>query len=85
MKMKTESGVLISFIPQGSSKIFLILFDKPVRAIELKKGEITQIGSFVASHYSKKVKRQPQNTANPQRMAKSVFSEEISCTCRNGK
>jgi hypothetical protein len=47
MKMKTESGVSISFVQEGSSKI--IFFDKPVRAIELKKEEIFQISSFLAS------------------------------------
>jgi hypothetical protein len=43
MKIKTESGVSISFIPEGSSRI--ILFDKPVRVIELKKEEISQMSA----------------------------------------
>lgn len=48
MKMKTESGVSITFISEGSSKI--MSFDKPVRAIELKREEMQKIRSLLASN-----------------------------------
>jgi hypothetical protein len=47
MKVKTASGVSITFIQEGSSKI--ILFDRPVRGIELKEQEIARIDSFLTS------------------------------------
>lgn len=47
MKIKTDSGVSVTIIPEGSSKI--MLFDKPVRAIELKKEETSQISTLLAS------------------------------------
>jgi len=47
MELKTESGVSIRVKTEGSSKI--ILFDKPVRTIELKKHESSQIGTLLAS------------------------------------
>ena len=46
MRVKTKSGVSITFIQEGSSKI--MLFDRPVRAIELKKREIFQISALLA-------------------------------------
>jgi len=59
MKIKTESGVSISFIPEGSSKI--ILFDKPVRAIELKKEEISRINAFLSSSPGIKTNAEPES------------------------
>jgi len=47
MKVKTESGVSITVIPECSSKI--MLFDRPVRAIELKKEEVSQISALLVS------------------------------------
>jgi len=47
MEIKTESGVSITIIPEGSSKI--MLFDRVVRAIELKKEETSQISALLVS------------------------------------
>lgn len=47
MKMKTESDVSITIVSEGSSKI--LLFDKLVCAIELKKRELSQLGALLAS------------------------------------
>jgi len=47
MKVKTESGVSITLVSEGSSKI--VIFDRPVRAIELKQHEIPRINSFLIS------------------------------------
>ena len=47
MKMKTESGVSITIIPEGSSKV--IVFSKPVRAIELKKSESSEISAVLSA------------------------------------
>jgi hypothetical protein len=47
MKVKTESGVSITLVSEGSSKI--VIFDRPVRAIELKQNEIPKISSFLFS------------------------------------
>jgi len=49
MRIKTESGVSISFVTQGSSKV--LVFDRPVRAVELKKEEIAQINALLASRF----------------------------------
>lgn len=47
MKVKTESGVSITLVSEGSSKI--VIFDRAVRAIELKQNEIPRIDSFLIS------------------------------------
>jgi hypothetical protein len=47
MKMKTESGVSITLVSEGSSKV--VIFDRPVRAIELKQDEVPRINSFLIS------------------------------------
>ena len=52
MKIKTDSGVLLTIIPEGSSK--LMLFDRPVRVIELKREEISQISALLASNLEMK-------------------------------
>ena len=41
MELKTESGVSITIIDDGSSKI--LLFDKSVRAVQLNDEEISRI------------------------------------------
>lgn len=48
MKLKTESGVSITIIEEGSSRI--LLFDKSVRAVELNKQEISRINALLNSH-----------------------------------
>jgi len=73
MELKTESGVSVSLTIKKSSMI--ILFDKPVRAFELKKGEIAKISSFLASNTCKKIKNQSQN----------ISEEGYSCIHQNGK
>ena len=52
MKVKTESGVSITIIPEGSSKI--MLFDRPVRLIEFKKEEVSQMSVLLASNLETK-------------------------------
>jgi hypothetical protein len=47
MKIKTESGVSITLVSEGSSKI--VIFDRPVRIVELKQEEIPRINSFLNS------------------------------------
>lgn len=59
MKVKTKSGVSITIIPEGSSKI--MLFDKPVRVVELKEEETTQISSLLSNHlHLTKAERSPK-------------------------
>lgn len=62
MKVETESGVSITIIPEGSSKI--MLFDKPVRVIELKKEEIFRLRVLLASSLpiKSKVELQSRNS-----------------------
>jgi len=48
MKIKTKSDVSITVVPEGSSKI--LLFDKLVRAVELKKVESSQLSVLLASN-----------------------------------
>ena len=71
MEIKTKSGVSITFIPEGSSKI--VLFDRPVRALELKKGEILQISALLASRPETKtnVKLQSRHS-HPNKVTKAV-------------
>lgn len=52
MEIKTESGVSITIISEGSSKI--MLFDRAVRAIELKKEETSQISALLVSNLETK-------------------------------
>lgn len=47
MEIKTKSDVSITVIQEGSSKI--LLFNKPVRAIELKKVESSQLSALLSS------------------------------------
>lgn len=47
MKIKTKSGVSITIIPEGSSRI--MLFSKPIRAIELKEAESSQLSALLTS------------------------------------
>ena len=58
MKVKTESGVSITIVPEGSSKI--MLFNKPVRVIELKKVELSQLSVLLASDLETKTNIEPK-------------------------
>ena len=58
MEIKTESDVSIIVIPEGSSKI--LLFNKPVRAIELKKMESSQLSALLASDFETKINVEPK-------------------------
>lgn len=71
MKVKTDSGVLVTIIPEGSSK--LMLFDKPVRAIELKKEETSQISALLSSNLEMKTNVDLQSRQSHPRK-KSNFS-----------
>jgi hypothetical protein len=65
MKVKTESGVLISFISRGSSKT--LLFDKPVRAMELKKEELTRIAALLSPNLEvnkPRIRKSPSSCLN---------------------
>ena len=53
MEIKTKSDVSITVVPEGSSKI--LLFNKPVRAIELKKVESSQLSALLASDFETKI------------------------------
>jgi hypothetical protein len=52
MKLRTNSGVSISFIKEGNSGKFKVLvhFDKPVRTIELTKDESIRFASLLFDH-----------------------------------
>lgn len=54
MKIKTKSDVSITVAPEGTSKI--LLFSKPVRAIELKKVELSQLSALLTSNLETKAK-----------------------------
>jgi len=58
MKMKTDSDVSITVVPEGSSKI--LLFNKPVRAIELKKVESSQLSALLASDFETRINIEPK-------------------------
>ena len=45
MELKTESGVSITILEEGSSKV--LIFSKAVRAIGLNKKEISKISSLL--------------------------------------
>ncbi len=47
MELKTESGVSIIIIDDGSSKV--LIFDKAVRAVELNKKEVSKISAVLSS------------------------------------
>jgi hypothetical protein len=55
MKLKTESGVSIGIIEQGSSKV--LLFNKSVRAVELNKEEISRIRTLLTTNSETKKSR----------------------------
>lgn len=63
MEIKTKSDVSIKVIPEGSSKI--LFFSKPVRAIELKKVESSQLSALLSSDLETKInvelKTRPMN------------------------
>ncbi len=46
MKVETESGVSITIIAEGSSKV--LIFDKSVRTIELSKDETVRISALLS-------------------------------------
>ena len=69
MKIKTDSGVSITFIQEGSSKI--MLFDRPVRGIELKEREILQIGALLASSFKTDVELQSCHS-HPEKVSKAI-------------
>lgn len=46
MELKTESGVSITILKEGSSKV--LVFNKPVRAVGLNKKEISKISSLLS-------------------------------------
>jgi len=54
MKIKTKSDVSITVALEGTSKI--LLFSKPVRAIELKKVELSQLSALLTSDLETKAK-----------------------------
>jgi hypothetical protein len=58
MKVKTKSGVSITIIPEGPSKI--MLFSKPVRAIELKEVESSQLSALLTSDFDTKANTEPK-------------------------
>jgi hypothetical protein len=68
MKMKTESGVSITLISEGSSKI--VIFDRLVRVIELKQNEIPRISSFLISKSEAESVSSIQNMSNHMQRAK---------------
>ena len=69
MKVETDSGVLITIIPEGSSKI--ILFDKPVRVVELKKEEASQLRSLLTSSLKTKTSVElPSHRSHPRKVMK---------------
>lgn len=47
MELKTESGVSITIIEDGSSKV--LIFDKSVRAVGLSKEETSKISALLSS------------------------------------
>jgi hypothetical protein len=47
MEIKTKSDVSIRIVPEGSSRI--LLFDQPVRILELGKVELTKLSALLAS------------------------------------
>jgi len=70
MEIKTESGVSITIIPEGSSKI--MLFDKPVRAIELKKEETSQVSALLASGLEMKTNIELKKRQHPAKVKEAT-------------
>ena len=52
MKVKTDSGVSITIIAEGSSKV--LTFNKSVRAVELNKEEASKISALLSSNLKTK-------------------------------
>ena len=72
MEIKTESGVSITIIPEGSSKV--MVFSKPVRVIELKRQESSQMSAILAATTKKRKKCQTQEIAHePRRSNRKRF------------
>lgn len=69
MEIKTKSDVSIKVIPEGSSKI--LFFSKPVRVIELKKVESSQLSALLASDTKTKISSEHQT--HPVSCAKKQF------------
>lgn len=51
MELKTDSGVSITIIETGSSKV--LIFDKSVRAVELNEEELSKISASLTSKQNK--------------------------------
>jgi hypothetical protein len=47
MELKTDSGVSITIVEAGSSKV--LIFDKSVRAVELNEEELSKISASLSS------------------------------------
>jgi hypothetical protein len=58
MELKTESGVSITIIEEGSSRI--LIFDRSVRAVELNEDETAKISTVLSSNL--KARRFASNT-----------------------
>jgi hypothetical protein len=70
MDLKTDSGVSIKIITEGSSKI--LLFNKPVRAIELKKEETSQISALLVSNLETKDGPSSRRSSNSTKATKNA-------------
>ena len=68
MEIKTKSDVSITVISEGSSKI--LFFNKPVRAIELKKVELSQLSALLASDLE--TKNNVKLKTRPMRATKAI-------------
>jgi hypothetical protein len=53
MRLKTDSGVSIVIVEEGPSKV--IFFNRPVRAIELNKQEMSQITALLTADPKTKI------------------------------
>lgn len=72
MEIKTDSGVSITIISEGSSKV--MVFSKPVRVIELKRQESSQMSAILAATTKKRKKGQTQEiTPELQRNNRKTF------------
>jgi len=71
MRLKTESGVSITIIEEGSSKI--LLFNKSVRAIELGKDEISQISALLTQQRSAKTYTTITKSTKPENCQKAAY------------
>lgn len=59
MEVKTESGLSITITAEGPSKV--VFFNKPVRAVELTKGEVSQISALLTSSLETKINAKVQS------------------------